>query len=337
MKAVGYFESLPANDERSLIDLDVPMPQPGPRDLLVRIEAIAVNPIDTKVRMRRAGAPGSPIILGWDAAGVVEQVGTEVTLFRPGDEVYYAGSILRQGCNAEYGVVDERIAGFKPRSLTFPEAAAVPLTAITAWECLFDRLRVPFGKAASDDAILIIGAAGGVGSMAVQLARRLTGLTVIGTGSRPESRRWVQELGAHHVLDHSAPLQSQLEGLGRKHVRYILSLTHTDAHWQEIVDMLAPQGEVCLIDDPVDIKPLQLKSKAASLHIELMFVRSTFQTPDMIAQHRLLNEVAALIDEGLLKTTLNRVLEPINAATLREAHRAIESARSIGKIVLVRS
>jgi zinc-binding alcohol dehydrogenase family protein len=173
--------------------------------------------------------------------------------------------------------------------------------------------------------------------MAVQLARRLTGLAVIGTASRPESRRWVQEMGAHHVLDHSTPLQSQLERLGRKHVRYILSLTHTDAHWQEIVDVLAPQGEVCVIDDPVDIKPLQLKAKAASLHVELMFVRSTFQTPDMIAQHRLLNEVAALIDEGLLKTTLNRVLEPINAATLREAHRAIESGQSIGKIVVVRA
>ena len=306
MKAVGYVESLPIRDPNSLLDIEVPKPRPGARDLLVAIEAISVNPVDTKVRMRRAGTPEAPVILGWDAAGVVEAVGEAVSLFKPGDEVYYAGSITRPGTNAEYGLVDERIVGHKPKSLSFPEAAALPLTAITAWECLFDRLRVRIGKAPTEDTILIIGAAGGVGSIAVQLARRLTSLTVIATASRPESQQWVTDLGAHVVIDHRKPLSEEMGRIGHSTVRYVLSLTQTDKHWDEIVKVLSPQGEVCLIDDPPTLDVMKLKSKAGALHIELMFVRAMHETPDMIQQHKLLEEVGALVDEGLIRTTFGQ-------------------------------
>lgn len=334
MHAVAYTASLPAEDEGSLLDMDLARPEPGDRDLLVRIEAIAVNPVDTKVRMRRQGTEAEPVILGWDAAGIVEAVGPGVTLFRPGDEVFYAGSITRAGAYAAYGIVDERIVGRKPRSLSFVEAAALPLTAITAWECLFDRLRLPLGKAETDDAILIVGASGGVGSIAVQLARRLTGLRVIGTASRPESSRWVADLGAHDVIDHAKPLSQELARIGRPQVSTVLSLTQTQTHWEEIVAALAPQGHVCLIDDPVGLDAMRLKQKSGTLHLELMFTRSMFETPDMIQQHKLLNEVSALVDAGLLRTTLGENFGALNAANLRRAHRAIESGRSIGKIVL---
>ncbi len=335
MKAVGYVESLPIEQDRSLFDFEAPKPLPGPRDLLVRIEAIAVNPVDTKVRRRKAGSPEGPVILGWDAAGVVEDVGARVGRFTAGSEVYYSGSILRPGCNAEYGLVDERIAGHKHKSLSFPEAAALPLTAITAWECLFDRLRIPIGKRRTDEAILIIGAAGGVGSIAVQLARRLTGLKVIGTASRTQSREWALALGAHAVIDHSRPLSEGLAAIGQGPVRYVLSLTHTDRHWDEIVGVLAPQGEICLIDDPAaPLDVMKLKGKAGALHIELMFARSTYQTPDMGEQGFILDELAALVDEGLIRSTLAETYGAINAANLRRAHAAIEAGHTIGKIVL---
>lgn len=334
MKAVGYIESLPVENERALFDFEAPKPLPGRRDLCVKIEAISVNPVDTKVRRQRRGTPQTPVILGWDAAGTVESVGEAVTLFRPGDEVYYAGSVVRPGSDAEYGLVDERIVGHKPKSLSFAEAAALPLTTITAWESLFDRLRIPVGKAPTNDAILIIGAAGGVGSIAVQLARRLTSLTVIGTASRPESREWVLRAGAHAVIDHTKPLPHELAQTGRADCRYVLSLTQTDRHWAEIVAVLAPQGDVCLIDDPAAFDVMQLKPKAAALHTELMFARSMYETADMIEQHKLLNEVSALVDEGLVRTTVGQHVGPINAANLRSAHAAIESGRSIGKLVL---
>ncbi len=337
MKAVGYTESLPIDDENSLRDLVISRPAPGPRDLLVRIEAVAVNPIDTKVRKRRSGTSDAPVILGWDVAGVVEAVGDEVTLFAPGDEVYYAGALTRQGCNAEYNVVDERLVGRKPKTLDFVQAAALPLTTITAWECLFDRLKLRVGKRHSDDAILIIGAAGGVGSIAVQLARRLTGLTVIGTASRPETREWVERLGAHHVVDHGKPLSEEIARIGFPSVRYILALTHTPDHWDEIMKALGPQGEICMIDETgpnADIMPL--KQKAGAIHFEMMFARSSFETPDMIEQHNLLSEVAALVDDGLIKTTLGEVVGPMNAANLRKAHAAIEAGRTIGKLVLTK-
>jgi zinc-binding alcohol dehydrogenase family protein len=334
MKAIGYVDSLPIEDERSLFEFEMPTPVPGPHDLLVKIEAVSVNPVDTKVRMRRQGTPETPVILGWDAAGTVAAVGAAVTLFRPGDAVYYAGDLTRPGTNAEFGLVDERIAGRKPESLSFAQAAALPLTAITAWEALFDRFRLPVGKAPTDDAILIIGAAGGVGSIAVQLARRLTSLTVIGTASRPESQKWVAGLGADAVIDHTKPLSAELARIGRPQVRYILSLTHTDRHWDEIATALAPQGEICFIDDPEALDVMKIKGKAGAVHIEFMFARSMHRTPDMIQQHKLLTEVAGLVDAGLVKTTLGDVVGPITAANLRHAHALVESGRTVGKLVL---
>jgi NADPH:quinone reductase len=334
MRAVGYTECLPIENEHSLSDIELAKPEPNPRDLLIRIKAISVNPADTKVRIGRQGTTDAPVILGWDAAGVVESIGTEVTLFKPGDEVYYAGDIGRAGSYADYGLVDERLTGMKPKSLSFAEAAALPLTAITAWEALFDRLHLPFGKAETDDAILIIGAAGGVGSIAVQLARRLTGLKVIGTASRPESMQWVEKAGAHLVIDHSVALSNEFERIGQPQVRYVLSLNATDAHWDEIATVLAPQGQVCLIDDPKALDITKLKLKAGTLHYEFMFTRSMFKTPDMVQQHKLLNEVAVLIDAGMIKTTLGENFGAINAENLRRAHAAVESGRTIGKVVL---
>jgi zinc-binding alcohol dehydrogenase family protein len=334
MKAIGYVDSLPIAEERSLFAFETAKPVPGPRDLLVRIKAVSVNPVDTKVRMRRAGTKEAPVILGWDAAGIVEAVGQDVSLFKAGDEVYYAGDITRPGSNAEYNLVDERIAALKPKSLDFAAAAALPLTAITAWEALFDRLKIKIGKQATEDAILIVGAGGGVGSIAVQLARRLTGLTVIGTASRALTRDWVARLGAHHVIDHGKKLSEELARIGVKQVRYIFSITQTEKHWDEIVAALAPQGEICLIDDPKTVDVMKIKGKAGALHIEMMFARSMHQTPDMIQQHKLLTEVAGLVDEGLLKTTLGQNLGKLDAATLRRAHQMLESGTTIGKIVL---
>jgi zinc-binding alcohol dehydrogenase family protein len=335
MKAIGYIDSLPSADAKSLFEFETAKPTPGPRDLLVKVKAISVNPVDTKVRMRRQGTKDAPVILGWDVAGVVEAVGKDVSLFKSGDEVYYAGDITRPGGNAEYGLVDERIAALKPKSLDFAAATALPLTAITAWEALFDRLKIAIGKQHTHDAILIVGAAGGVGSIAVQLARRLTGLTVIGTASRPETAEWAKKLGAHHVIDHGKKLSEELARIGIKQVRYIFSITQTDRHWDEIVASLAPQGEICLIDDPkggVDV--MKLKGKAGALHIEMMFARAMHQTPDMVQQHKLLTDVAGLVDEGLVKTTLGQNLGKISAANLRKAHAALESGTTIGKVVL---
>ncbi|WP_454684646.1 zinc-binding alcohol dehydrogenase family protein [Ancylobacter moscoviensis] len=332
MKAVGYVQSLPIAEERSLLDFDAPAPAPGPRDLLVRVQAVSVNPVDTKVRMRRAGTDEAPVILGWDAAGIVEAVGADVTLFRPGDAVFYAGDLNRPGTNAELHLVDERIAGHKPKSLGFAEAAALPLTSLTAWEGLFDRLQVPAKDAGAK--LLVVGAAGGVGSLAVQFARQLTQLTVIGTASRPESRKWIEDLGAHAVIDHSRPLAAELEAAGLGLVDYTYTLTNTDRHWAEIVKGAKPQGRIAIIDDPQTLDALPLKGKSLSLHWELMFTRSMFQTPDMIRQHEILEEVSRLVDAGTLRTTLGAHFGTINAANLKRAHAAIESGRSIGKIVL---
>lgn len=332
MKAIVYTEhGLPIDDPRSLHETELPKPTPGPRDLLVKIRAIAVNPVDTKVR---AGSPTTtPRVLGWDAVGTVEAVGDQVTLFRPGDEVYYAGSITRPGSYAEYGLVDERIAGHKPKSLDDAHAAALPLTTITAWELLFDRLGVPEGGG-DGDSLLIVGAAGGVGSMLVQLASKLTRLNVIGTASRPETQQWVRDLGAHAVIDHTRPLTEELQRIGVPQVRYVASLTHTDRHYPQLIDALAPQGKLALIDDPATLDAMPLKRKAISLHWELMFTRPIFETADMIRQHELLDRVAALIDAGTLRTTLGEHFGAINADNLRRAHALQESGRARGKIVL---
>jgi zinc-binding alcohol dehydrogenase family protein len=332
MKAIAYTQhGLPIDDSQSLIDIDLPMPLPGPRDLLVQVHAVSVNPVDTKIR--KNSAVQAPRVLGWDAVGVVHAVGSDVTLFKAGDAVFYAGSILRPGTNSEYHLVDERIVGRKPTSLDDAQAAALPLTSITAWELLFDRLGVAEGGGEGQH-LLIIGAAGGVGSILTQLARKLTKLTVIGTASRPETADWIRELGAHHVIDHTRPLAEELKRAGLPQVDMVASLTHTDSHYAQIIEALRPQGQLALIDDPETLDARPLKSKSISLHWELMFTRSIYETPDMIKQHELLNRVAALIDDGTLKTTLNETFGTINAANLRRAHALVESNRSRGKVVL---
>jgi len=337
MKAVAYQNPLPVTDPLALQDVELPAPEPRGHDLRVAVRAIAVNPVDTKIRKGVQPDPGQWKVLGWDAVGVVDAVGPEVTLFRPGDRVWYAGAINRPGANAELHLVDERIVSLAPTTLTDSEAAALPLTAITAWEMLFDRLQVPrTPHAASAQSLLVIGAAGGVGSILLQLARQLTPLTVIATASRPETVDWVRALGAHHVIDHRQPLAAALGAAGLAAPDYVVSLTQTDQHYAQIAELIAPQGRFGLIDDPkagsIDIA--LLKRKSVSLHWELMFTRSLFQTSDMIAQHRLLAEVARLIDAGTLRSTLGEHFGSINAANLRRAHALIESGSARGKIVL---
>lgn len=335
MKAVGYQKPQAISEPDSLIDITLPDPVATGRDLLVEVKAVSVNPVDTKVRKSGAPAEGEAYkVLGWDASGIVRAVGPEVTLFQPGDRVWYAGSIARPGTNSELHRVDERIVGHMPQSLNFAQAAALPLTAITAWEMLFDRLGIAPGKAPSGKALLIIGASGGVGSILTQLATRLTSLTVIGTASRPQTQAWVKELGAHHVIDHSQPIAAELKRIGFSQVEHIVSLTQTDAHFDQIVEAIAPQGQFGLIDDPASLDVTKFKRKSVSVHWELMFTRALFGTADMIGQHHLLNEVAALVDAGLIRTTLAEHFGPINAANLQRAHALIESGQARGKVVL---
>ncbi|KRE08842.1 Zn-dependent oxidoreductase [Bosea sp. Root670] len=334
MRAVGYRQSQPITAETSLIDLDLPVPKAAGRDLLVEVKAVSVNPVDTKLRVRSQPAEGQANVLGWDAAGIVRAVGPEVTGFKPGDAVFYAGAIDRPGSNAEFHLVDERIVGPKPKSLGFAEAAALPLTAITAWEMLFDRLDIRKPVPGAANALLIIGGAGGVGSIAIQLARQLTNVTVIATASRPETRAWAQELGAHHVIDHTKPLPAQIAALGIGTPAFVFSTTHTDTHLEGIVELMAPQGRFGLIDDPKTLDANPLKRKSLSLHWELMFTRSLFQTADMGEQGKLLAEVSRLVDEGKIRTTLAEHFGTINASNLKRAHALIESNRAKGKIVL---
>ncbi|HEX4326325.1 MAG TPA: zinc-binding alcohol dehydrogenase family protein [Burkholderiales bacterium] len=341
MKAVALTRYLPINDPLSLIDVDLPAPTPGPRDLLVKVEAIAVNPVDTKVRApkkaNRDKVEASPRVLGWDAAGTVEQAGAEVTLFKPGDRVYYAGDITRPGSNSAFQLVDERIVGHAPKSLSFAEAAALPLTSITAWEALFDRLRVAAFNTASNAqrSILLIGGAGGVGSIAIQLAAKVAGLKVIATASRPESAQWCRDLGAAVVVNHAGNLVEEVRSAGFRHVDYVLIMNSTDQHMPAAAELVAPQGGICTIVEnarPIDVVPL--KNKSAFFAWEFMFTRAMFTTPDMIEQHKLLTEVARLVDAGVLRTTVAEVLKPINAANVRAAHAKLEAGRAIGKIVL---
>jgi NADPH:quinone reductase len=331
MRAIGYQDSLPIGDAASLVDIELPKPSPMGRDLLVEVRAVSVNPVDTKVRMRAKPDAGEWKVLGYDAAGIVVATGPDATLFKVGDAVFYAGDITRQGTNAEYHLVDERIVGRKPASLDWAQSAALPLTAITAWEALFDRMDVR-RRVAGCNSILIIGGAGGVASIAVQLARRLTGLMVIATASRPETAAWVRELGAHHVIDHAKPLSEQTEGLGAP--GFVFCTTATDRHVAEIVKLIAPQGRFGLIDDPATLDIVPFKRKAVSVHWELMFTRSMFQTEDMAAQGMLLNEVARMVDCGTLRSTLGENFGAINAANLKRAHALVESGRARGKVVL---
>lgn len=334
MKAVGYSQCLPIEEPQSLVDIDLPVPVAAGHDLLVEVKAVSVNPVDTKVRRNSAPPEGEYRVLGWDAAGVVRAIGKDVTLFQPGDRVWYAGSIDRPGSNAELQLVDERVVGPMPTSLDFAEAAALPLTSITAWELLFDRLQISRDTTPTGQHLLIIGAAGGVGSIMTQLARQLTGLTIIGTASRPDTQTWVRELGAHHVINHHRPLTEELQRIGIPQVEYVASLTHTDQHFEEAVAALAPQGRFALIDDPAPIDVRLLKRKSLSLHWELMFTRPLFGTPDMIEQHRLLTEVARLVDAGTLRSTLVEHYDRIDAFNLKRAHSLIELSQARGKIVL---
>jgi len=333
MRAVGYKRSLPIDQIEALIDLEIDKPAPQKRDLLVQVKAVSVNPVDTKVRKRAEPPGGEAKILGFDATGVVAAVGPDVTLFKAGDEVWYAGSIIRPGTNSEFHLVDERIVGHKPKSLDFAAAAALPLTSITAWEMLFDRFAIAQGGG-EGKSLLIVGGAGGVGSIAIQLARMLTRLTVIATASRPETRDWCKKLGAHHVVDHSKPMGEQLKGIGHRFVDYIFGVTESGQHFDTICDVIAPQGRFGLIDDPKSLDVAKLKGKSASLHWEAMFTRSTFQTADMDAQHRLLNEVATMVDKGTIRTTVAENFGKITAANLRRAHAQVESGTTRGKIVL---
>jgi NADPH2:quinone reductase len=322
MKAVAHT----SKEIDSLTDIELPKPTPTGRDLLVRVEAVSVNPVDTKQRKQGTSAPR---VLGWDAAGVVAGVGNPASLFKVGDEVFYAGDVTRAGCNSEFHLVDERIVGRKPRSLDFAQAAAIPLTAITAWEAFFDRLRVKRGAS-----LLIIGGAGGVGSIGIQLAK-LAELKVIATASRAESIAWCKQLGADHTIDHRKPMRPQLEALGLKYVDYIANFSEVDEHWAAIGDLVAPQGGIVLIvgnKNPLNVDAIRAKS--AALCFELMFTRPRFQTPDMIEQHKLLNQVADWLDAGRLKGTLKETLSPINAVNLRKAHAKLESGTMIGKLVL---
>jgi len=334
MKAVGYQKSLPIEATDALFDFETAKPEPTGRDIRVAVKAISANPVDYKVRKRAAPPAGETKILGYDAAGVVDAVGPDVSLFKPGDEVFYAGSIQRQGTNAEFHLVDERIVGRKPKTLSYVQAAALPLTSITAWELLFDRLGAAPGKSLDSRTLLIVGGAGGVGSILIQLARRLTGLTVVATASRPESQAWCKDLGAHGVIDHARPMREQIEALKLPPVALVASLTNTDQHYKSLADIIAPQGKYGLIDDPPEFNVSVFKGKAVSVHWESMFTRSSFQTPDMIAQHQLLNDVAELIDHGVLRTTLDQTFGTINAANLKRAHALLESGKSRGKIVL---
>lgn len=334
MKAIGYQSAGLLDRADALVDIELPRPVALGQDLLVRVQAISVNPVDTKIRKGVTPEPGQWKVLGWDAVGEVVETGPEVQGFAKGDAVYYAGSITRPGANSEFHLVDARIVGRKPASLTAAEAAALPLTTITAYEMLFDRLDIGKPVPGAAGAVLIIGGAGGVGSIAIQLVRALTDLTVIATASRPETQAWVKELGAHHVIDHAKPLAAQVEALGLGAPAFVFSTTETHRHLAEIAALIAPQGRFGLIDDPSSLDVMGFKRKSVSIHWELMFTRSIYQTPDMAEQGRLLTEVAALIDAGRIRTTISQVLSPISAANLKLAHAILESGKAKGKVVL---
>ncbi len=331
MKAIGFKESLPATDPRALEEITVPTPTPGPHDLLVEIKAVSVNPVDTKVRLNAPPNTGHKI-LGFDASGIVRAVGEQVSLFEPGDEVFYAGNITRPGTNAELHLVDERIVGLKPTSLSFAEAAALPLTAITAWEMLFDCFRIPMGGG-EGDSLLVIGGAGGVGSILVQLAKVLTQLNIVATASREETNHWVHKMGADAVINHHKSLSEQVAQLGLS-PRYVAALTKSDLHFESIVDLIAPRGEITMIDDPGILDFGKMKRKSLSFHWEFMFTRPVFETADRVKQHHLLKQVAELVDENRILTTLTDNQGPMSAEKLRAAHQRQESGQVIGKIVL---
>ena len=332
MKAIGYQNNLPIENELSLQDIELEQPVAQGHDILVEVKAVSVNPADYKVRSSMPVPDGEWKVIGWDAAGVVKSVGDNVTLFQPGDKVFYAGDITRSGSNAEMQLVDERIVGKMPESLSYGEAAALPLTSLTAWEMLFDRLEV--SKQDKEKSILVIGAAGGVGSIMIQLLKKLTNLTIIASASRPETTDWLKELGADHVVNHRNKLSEEFSEQDLGNVDYVVGLNHTGSHLVEIEKVLKPQSKFGLIDDTKTLDIAAFQTKAISVHWELMFTRSLFKTPDMQSQHDILNEIATLIDKGLLRTTVGENLGQINAENLRKAHQFLETGKAKGKIVL---
>jgi zinc-binding alcohol dehydrogenase family protein len=334
MKAVGFYKPLPIDHPGALLDLDLPEPVASGHDLLVEVHAVSVNPVDVKVRRSATPPDGEARVMGWDAAGVVRAVGDKVSRFKIGDRVWYAGQINRPGSNAELQLVDERIVGPAPASLDFAEAAALPLTSLTAWELLFDRLKVQNADPAQDNRLLVIGASGGVGSILLQLARKLTGLTLIATASREETRAWAVARGAHHVIDHSQPWTPQLARLGYDDVTHVIGLNHTESYLAQIVEILRAEGQLALIDDPAQLDIAPFKAKSLSVHWELMFTRSLFTTPSLARQHDILRRMAALVDSGVVTSTLTQRIPGINAANLKRAHVEIEGGTMRGKIVL---
>jgi NADPH2:quinone reductase len=334
MKAIGFTQSLSITEKESFSEFEIPTPHPAGQDLLMRIIAIGVNPVDYKVRQNSAKETilSTPKVIGWDAVGTVEDIGPDVTLFKKGDEVYYSGDLNRSGCNAEYQLIDERIVGGRPLSLSYAESAAMPLTTITAWEMLFERFRIT--EKDRGKSILIIGGAGGVGSIATQLAKKVAGLVVICTASREETRKWCQQQGADYIVDHSN-LVDEVREAGFQYVDFILDCVDVNQYWSAFVELIKPQGRIGSISDPKEpVKLSQLKSKSVAFHWELMYTRSLFQTEDMIEQHHILNIVAKLFDDGTLKSTLNNTLQGFNADNLKEAHRLLESGKAIGKTVI---
>lgn len=337
MKAVGFYQSLPITDLNSLVDIEVPVIDPGANDILVEVKAISVNPVDYKVRMSSLKEKHTtPKILGYDAAGVVVKVGSTSSLFKPGDKVYYAGDVTRNGTNSELHLVDERIVGHMPATLSFGDSASLPLTALTAWESLFERLAISQDPESNKNkTILIIGGAGGVGSIAIQLAKQVAGLNIIATASKEDSANWCRNLGADHIVNHYHDIVKQVKDLGYNFVDYIFILNSTDKHFISCAELIKPQGTICTIvetKDGLDVTPL--KTKSAGLHWEFMFTRSMYKTPDMIEQHNILNKIARLIDDGIIHSSKQQVLSPINAENLRLAHQKLESGATIGKIVL---
>ena len=332
MKAIGYQKSLPIENELSLQDIELETPTAHGHDILVEVKAVSVNPVDFKIRQAMPAAEGEYKVIGWDATGVVKSVGENVSLFKPGDKVWYAGDITRSGSNAQFQLVDERIVGHMPSSLSYGEAAALPLTSITAWELLFDRLNV----AKNDDSksILVIGAAGGVGSIMVQLLKQSTKLNIIASASRAETISWLEDLGADTIVNHRNPLSEEFAAKKLSEVDYVVSLNNTEQHLPEIEKVVKPQGQFALIDDPETLNIVPFKNKSVSVHWELMFTRSLFKTDDMQEQHVILNNVATMIDQGQIKTTVGEHLGKINAANLRKAHQHLESQTAKGKVVL---
>ncbi|MBB5661847.1 zinc-binding alcohol dehydrogenase family protein [Rhizobium leguminosarum] len=334
MKAVAYNSAGSIEREDALQDIELPRPAASGRDILVEVEAISVNPVDTKIRKGLNPGDDQWKVLGWDAVGKVVELGPDARDFSVGDEVFYAGSLLRPGANSQFHLVDERIVGRKPKTISNAEAAALPLTAITAWEMLFDRLDIHKPVPGAANAIVIIGGAGGVGSVAIQLVRALTDVTVIATASRSETQEWVKSLGANHVIDHSKPIAAQVAALGIGAPAFVFSTTETDHHLKEIIELIAPQGRFGLIDDPETLDVTGFKRKAVSIHWELMFTRSIYETADIAEQGKLLNEVSRLVDEGKIRTTVTETLSPINASNLKRAHAGIETGKTKGKVVL---